>query len=110
MFQNENVTVTIQKDKCVSVFKIKGELDAFSTYDFNKFVEKIIPELNDTIIIDMKECKYISSSGISSLFNMCRICNNLDIRLTMSYPSKEIYSFFKTVNLHKLIDINNVMS
>ncbi len=110
MFQNDNVTVIIQRDEDTSFFKIMGELDAFSAYDFNKFVKKVIPTLTDIIVIDLSECKYISSSGISSLFYICRLCNESDTSLTISYPSKAIFRLFKTVNLHKLVDIENVMS
>lgn len=108
MFQNDNVTVIIQRDEDTSFFKIKGELDAFSAYDFNKFVKKVIPTLSDTMVIDLSECTYISSSGISSLFYICRLCNEENINLSISYPSKSINRLFKTVNLHKLVDIENV--
>lgn len=109
MFQNENVTVIIERDDDTSIFKIIGELDAFSAYDFNKFVKKVLPTLNKNILIDLAECNYISSSGISSLFFMCRLSNELDYSLSITSPKQSIYRLFETVNLNKLVKIDNII-
>ena len=108
MFKSDKLTVLVEREEDVFVLRLIGELTTLASFDFNKYIEKIIPTINETVVVDLSKCDFISSSGISSFFYLYRMVQNKGLDLRITAPSQTLYKIFQTVNLDKLVKIEGV--
>ena len=108
MFKSDKLTVLVEREEDIFVMRLVGELTTLASFDFNKYVEKMLPSINAPIIVDLSKCDFVSSSGISSFFYLYRLAQEEGLELKIYKPSPSVYKVFQTVNLDKLIKIEGI--
>lgn len=74
----------------VTVFCIKGTLDALTSRTLEKAIFKILSAENNRILLNLKELDYISSSGLRSLLTASRKVHSFGGKLLLCCLSKNI--------------------
>lgn len=91
--------VKINKFQSYSIINISGELDFLSSFQLKEFINTIIKENINNIIIDFQDLNFIDSSGIGAL---------IKISILFDSPDKSLWlvNFHgqaeKTINLTRL--------
>ena len=101
-----NIIELIQKDNAAPILKVVGRLDALTSPDFEKTVE---PLLNSTkfLIIDLKECSYLSSTGIRILLISHKRLHSAQGKLFITALSSEVYQVIEMAGLHHIFNLVN---
>ena len=105
MFKADKLMVLLEREEEAVVMKLVGELTTLASFDFNKYLEKVVPTLESDLVVDLSKCEFVSSSGISSFFYLYRMAKERNISVTLASPTMPVAKVFQTVNLDKLLKI-----
>jgi len=87
----------LEKSAGVFVVTLAGPLDAETHQHFDYLLEKLLVSSTRAIALDMEGVDYISSMGISSLFNLRKAGQANDFELTMANLQPRIKKVLETV-------------
>ncbi len=86
-----------------AMLKLEGWLDTQAAIELAEVLETIGPEV-DTMIFDMSDLEYISSSGVRQIVSVHKKLNG---RLTLKGVNDNILDVFKAIGIDKKIRIEN---
>ncbi len=84
------------------IFKLKGDLDIYTS---NQFKEEVLESFNQNesdIIIDGENLDYIDSTGLGSLISILRTVKDKEIKIYIQNVKPNIRKIFDITNLDKL--------
>lgn len=100
------MNITIEKTNDVIVLLIKEErLDAHNSGDLKHEMQRLFEEGNKRLVIDLKDVRFIDSSGLGALvsgFKNATTCQG-DLRLSSLQP--QVKSMFELTRLHRVFEI-----
>jgi len=100
------MNITIEKTNDVTVLFIKEErLDAHNSGDLKHEMQRLFEEGNKRLVIDLKDVRFIDSSGLGALvsgFKNATTCQG-DLRLSSLQP--QVKSMFELTRLHRVFEI-----
>jgi anti-anti-sigma factor len=100
------MTISFKKSKDFIIILLNGSLDTKLSKDIEEDFEQILsqyPKMN--ILINMKELKYLSSSGLRTIVSLRSVLNdvNLELRIcNMGRAVKDVFEMTKVLQFFKV--------
>jgi anti-anti-sigma factor len=106
------ITITAQKGEPESdslVFYLSGYLDNKNSKDFMEQISGILSILHryDSIIFDLKELTYLSSTGVGVLHSLLLDMNEGGTKLVLCNLNKKIKSVLQLLGLYSYFNIQD---
>lgn len=97
--------ITNRKEKDAMVVSIKGRLDAVSSPEFEKELEKLIAEGEKDFVIDFAEIDYISSTGLRSILETAKKLKEKEGKLLLASLKNVVKEVFEISGFSAIIPI-----
>ena len=94
----------VEKVGDVQVVSLRGRLDLSATPKFQEFLLQLIAQGEHHILLDCKDLKYVSSSGLGTFVAVGKRCGN-DGKLVFASLSPNIRQVFELVHFDRFFDI-----
>lgn len=94
-----------RKEGDIRVIELEGRLDVHLSMEVESAVNELIDAGDINIIFDLKEVKYLSSSGLRIFIAALRKLNKLNGKLKLANMNESVKRIFKVVELIDLFDI-----
>jgi anti-anti-sigma factor len=95
----------ITKNGNQTVVSIVGRLDTLSSKDFERDLQPVLQEVNPDIVIDCRDMKYISSSGLRLFMALLKNVNSKKGKLVIRNLDEGVKEVFDTVGFSAIFDI-----
>lgn len=92
-------TTEIRENVC-TVF-LKGELDLSVASDFRLVMEPLVSDTEMNLVINLKELKYIDSTGIGILLSILKARQGMDVKFTVEEVPPQIQKLFDMTGISK---------
>ncbi len=93
-------------DDDILVIRLHGDLDAFTTDEFNAQVKKHLEDGHAKIIIDCAHLGYVSSVGIGALVALQKRLRDRGGRVKLAAIQGTVAEVLKILHLGKVLDIH----
>jgi anti-anti-sigma factor len=94
-----------------NVLIVTPKIENLDARDSREFKEKIIELISDhklqRVVIDLKEVKFIDSSGLGSFLAILKNLHSQGGELKLSEMNKPIRTIFELISMHKIFEIFN---
>lgn len=90
-----------------AILTLNGYLDTYNSRGFQQYVQKIVEEKSQHIIINCKNLSYVSSTGIGVFSYLNRVLRKKDgelILLDINASVKEVFKLLGFLSLFKITD------
>ncbi|MFB5268444.1 STAS domain-containing protein [Paenibacillus enshidis] len=88
------------RDRACTVY-LSGELDLSVAPDFRLVMEPLVEEAGQDLIINMKDLKYIDSTGIGILLSILKARNGMEARFMVEEVPVRIQKLFDMTGIAK---------
>jgi anti-sigma B factor antagonist len=100
------MNLNIEKINDVVVLKIKEErLDAHNSTELKAEMQRLFEEGNKRLLIDLKEVRFIDSSGLGALVSGFKNATTYQGDLKLSSLQPQVKSMFELTRLHRVFEI-----
>lgn len=83
----------------MNIIDLSGSLDIYTSTDFKLFLEEILSEQNNKVIVNMEKVTYIDSSGIGMLIKQMNILKEMKGQFFLACMKPNIEKVFKIAGL-----------
>lgn len=92
-----------------SVTYVRISTDVIDAGNIMEFKSAITPILNasEKLILDMRDVKFMDSSGFGALLSCLRVINGTGGRLRICCVARELIKLFKLMGINRIIDLHN---
>jgi anti-sigma B factor antagonist len=95
-----------EKKNDVMVINVKEErLDAHNSGDLKNEMQKLFTEGNKNILVDLKDVRFIDSSGLGALVSGFKNAISHQGNLKLSSLQPQVKSMFELTRLHRVFEI-----
>jgi len=95
-----------EKKNDVMVINVKEErLDAHNSGDLKNEMQKLFAEGNKNILVDLKDVRFIDSSGLGALVSGFKNAISHQGNLKLSSLQPQVKSMFELTRLHRVFEI-----
>jgi anti-sigma B factor antagonist len=95
-----------EKNNDVMVINVKEErLDAHNSGDLKSEMQKLFAEGNKNILVDLKDVRFIDSSGLGALVSGFKNAISHQGNLKLSSLQPQVKSMFELTRLHRVFEI-----
>ena len=94
----------LEKDG-VSILKIRGDVDLYSSPQVRKQVVSLISKTNKNLLVDLADVTYMDSSGVATLVEALQLTKKLGGKLKIFSLGKTVKDVFELSRLDKVFDI-----
>ncbi|AWB45984.1 anti-sigma F factor antagonist [Paenibacillus sp. CAA11] len=99
--KNEKFSATTQmQDGACTVF-LNGELDLSVAPDFRQVMEPLVGDGNLDLIINLKDLKYIDSTGIGILLSILKVRHGMNAQFYVREVPDQIQKLFEMTGISK---------
>lgn len=95
----------VESDGDVSVFDLRGYIDAHTVIEFEKAVHSAIEAGVRRIILDISGLSYISSAGIGAMMGLARKLNQAGGDLALLNPTPKVFAILDGLGFTKIFKI-----
>ncbi len=95
---------TLDKDDLTILF-IDGELDASSAIELDTYIEQVVEDGKQKLLIDCSQLNYISSAGLGVFMSHVQEFEERNIHMVLFGLSDKIFRIFQILGLDHLIKI-----
>jgi anti-sigma B factor antagonist len=100
------MNIDIEKTNNVIVLKIKEErLDAHNSAELKAEMQRLFEEGNKKLLIELKEVRFIDSSGLGALVSGFKNATTYQGDLKLSSLQPQVKSMFELTRLHRVFEI-----
>lgn len=100
------MNLTIEKIKDVFVLQIKEErLDAHNSGELKSEMQRLFEEGSKRLLIDLKEVRFIDSSGLGALVSGFKNATTYQGDLKLCSLQPQVKSMFELTRLHRVFEI-----
>ncbi|WP_026464826.1 STAS domain-containing protein [Adhaeribacter aquaticus] len=99
--------ILTHKDKESYIIKLRGELDANTAEVAEKILDEVVKLHPNTIRVDCKDLKYISSRGLGVFISRFQEIQDKKINFSLFNMSNHIRHIFKIIGLDELMEIHS---
>lgn len=98
--------IKIEKQNDITIVSFDN-IDRITTLIAESIKEDLkgIFQKNPKMIIDLKGIKYIDSTGFGIFLSLLKIANTVNGKFKICNASQEVYSLFKLLQLHNIMEI-----
>lgn len=100
-------SVGVRQRDTVSVFELKGYLDAHTAPELEKTFQKHLNESRFNIVVNFSDLSYISSAGLGVLMQFIEDVRRNDGDIKLSNMSSRVYNVFDLLGFPMLYEIFN---
>jgi len=93
------------KKNNVSILKIKGDVDLYSSPLVRKEILAILTKSNKNLLVDLEDVSYMDSSGVATLVEALQLTNRKGGKLRLFNLSRAIQDVFELSRLDKVFEI-----
>ncbi len=93
------------KKNNVSILKIKGDVDLYSSPLVRKEILAILTKSNKNLLVDLEDVFYMDSSGVATLVEALQLTNRKGGKLRLFNLSRAIQDVFELSRLDKVFEI-----
>ncbi|MFN6569235.1 STAS domain-containing protein [Dendronalium sp. ChiSLP03b] len=86
----------------VTVLELSGILDGIRGNELRREVSAIVANGSDILLIDMKEVKFIDSSGLGALVSAMQIVRNANGKLFVCSISDQVRMLFELTKMDRI--------
>ncbi len=86
----------------VTVLELSGILDGIRGNDLRREVSNIVASGSDILLLDMKEVKFIDSSGLGALVSAMQIVRNANGKLFVCSISDQVRMLFELTKMDRI--------
>jgi len=95
-----------EKKNDIMVINVKEErLDAHNSGDLKNEMQKLFTEGNKNILVDLKDVRFIDSSGLGALVSGFKNAISHQGNLKLSSLQPQVKSMFELTRLHRVFEI-----
>lgn len=94
--ENGNVVVVVVKEE---------RLDAHNSEYLKQELGKLFQEGKNSVVVDLKEVRFIDSSGLGALVSGFKNASSRQASLKLSSLQNQVKSMFELTRLHRVFDI-----
>ncbi|GGA50502.1 STAS domain-containing protein [Paenibacillus physcomitrellae] len=99
--KNEKFSVTTQNDKGASTVFLQGELDLSVAPDFRQFMEPLVENSEQDLVLNLRELKYIDSTGIGILLSILKVRHGMNAQFYVREVPAQIQKLFDMTGIAK---------
>lgn len=89
----------------VTIFDLRGYIDAHTVIEFEKAVNAVIDGGNTAIILDISGLSYISSAGIGAMMGLARRLSQHGGDLVLLNPTQKVFAILDGLGFTKIFKI-----
>lgn len=97
--------VRTKTENTVTIVKIEGEVDLYSSPEVRKVLIELIKAQKKTILIDLDKVKYMDSSGVATLVEALQQVGKYKGKLKLANLRDAVKDVFELSRLDKVFDI-----
>ena len=86
----------------VKVLELSGILDGIRGNELRREVSSIVADRTDILLLDMKEVKFIDSSGLGALVSAMQITRNANTKLFVCSISDQVRMLFELTKMDRI--------
>ncbi len=100
------MNLKIEKKNGIMIINVKEErLDAHNSGELKSVMQKSFEEGNKNILVDMKDVRFIDSSGLGALVSGFKNAISHQGNLKLSSLQPQVKSMFELTRLHRVFEI-----
>lgn len=100
-----NLELEVLKKDGMSILKITGDVDLYSSPQVRKQVVSLISKTNKNLLVDLAEVTYMDSSGVATLVEALQLTKKLGGKLKLFSLGTTVKDVFELSRLDKVFDI-----
>ena len=100
-----NLQVDVQQKDLVHVFKIIGEIDAFTAPTLKEKLEQVADEPNGQSVLDFTEVDYMDSTGLGVFVAFYKKVKSVDGTVKIIGLNKRLKRLFEITGLDDIVEI-----
>ncbi|MDH5657374.1 MAG: STAS domain-containing protein [Spirochaetia bacterium] len=101
----EEIKITVSSKDKHTIIEIDGDVNLYSVSQLRKNISQLIDDGNHSIIIDMKNVRYMDSSGIALLANLQKKIKTTNGFFGILQMNNEIKNILRLAALEKYFSI-----
>jgi anti-sigma B factor antagonist len=101
-FEAPEFAIDAGRDGTAATFAVKGELDIATAPELRTAIAALAPGYEE-LVIDLSECSFLASSGISIVLEENRRSAAAGFRLVVVKPPPEVQRIFELTSLDEVI-------
>lgn len=99
--KSDKFQTTITTESNVCTVYLKGELDLSVAPEFRLVLEPLVGDTSLDLVINLKELKYIDSTGIGILLSILKARHGMDVKFTVEEVPPQIQKLFDMTGIAK---------
>ncbi|CAJ1313593.1 STAS domain-containing protein [Paenibacillus sp. PK4536] len=99
--KNEKFNVVTEMDERACTVFLSGEMDLSVAPEFRLVMEPLVGEAEQDLIINMKDLKYIDSTGIGILLSILKARHGMNASFTVEEVPPQIQKLFEMTGIAK---------
>lgn len=104
------MNIKIEENGSIVILQVKEErLDAHNSDHLKQELSRLYEEGKSGIIVDMKEVRFVDSSGLGALVSGFKNASSRQASLKLSGLQSQVRSMFELTRLHRVFDIYPTM-
>ncbi|BDU50642.1 STAS domain-containing protein [Haliovirga abyssi] len=101
------VSYSEDKKKKVTIVKIDGEVDVYTSISLKKELNKLLEDNKNRLLINLEKVSYMDSSGLGVLVAMLKKSRKEKGNLKITNLTESIRKIFELTRLNKFFEIFN---
>jgi len=97
--------VEIESSAERSMIRVTGEVDLSSSPILRKAVLKAVANARNEVAIDLRHVPYMDSSGVATLVEALKMCDQGNLTLVLNEPSQSVLKVLKLSRLDQVFTI-----
>lgn len=99
--KNEKFQATTEVEENICTVSLSGELDLSVAPDFRLVMEPLVGDKGLDLVINLKELKYIDSTGIGILLSILKARHGMDVKFSVVEVPPQIQKLFDMTGIAK---------
>ena len=91
------LTCWVDRRDTVTIVRVRGEIDAFTSVDFERCFAAALADAPDQVLIDFREVTFIDGSGLQYLDRFQQECQDRGLVLSLGGPTSSIQRLLESV-------------
>jgi anti-sigma B factor antagonist len=100
--------ITVDRRDRIDIISFTTDrINALVSDEIREEIARVIINGSTKVIINLKDVRYIDSTGFGSLLSLSKTARNNFCTLKFASPEPGVMEVFKTLNLHTVFDIHS---
>ncbi len=91
----------------ILIVQVNKEINIQTSQDLRKSLQKLVSAEQNRVIVDLKNCDFIDSSGIGGLLSVQNLLKNIDGRLVLCSLQPRAMRVIQLTDLEEILEITS---